>query len=129
VWQYVVPHFTNFLANLELSTEDRNNAEGKAQRVARSLFARYYPEHKIFDPRCYVEVGSYGKGTACSVSTDLDMLFILPNDLYSRINGLSGNKQSQLLQQVKGPFIRDLSTDERPCRGTNHRAALRDLSC
>ena len=33
--------------------------------------------------------------------TDLDMLFILPNEVYWRIEGLSGNKQSQLLQEVK----------------------------
>src|ERR1019366_4843688 len=97
MWNYVIPHFERFLKELELSVDDRKDADGKAERVARSLFAKYYPNRLIFDPSCYMKVGSYGKDTACAADTDLDMLFILPNEVYWRIEGLSGNKQSQLL--------------------------------
>jgi hypothetical protein len=101
VWNLVTPHFERFLKELELSGDDRKDADSKAERIARALFSKYYPNRPLFDPSCYVKVGSYGKNTACAADTDLDMLFILPSEVYWRIDGLSGNKQSQLLQEVK----------------------------
>src|SRR5436190_1914057 len=104
MWQYVIPHFERFLAELELSPADHRDAQSKAQRVARSLFADYYPGQD-FDPRCYAIVGSYGKGTAAKPRTDVDMIFVIPAGDFSRINALSGNKQSQLLQGVKESLL------------------------
>lgn len=101
MWIYVIPHFSAFLRELSLSEDDRKDADGKAERIARSLFAYYYPAATPFDPTCYAKVGSYGKGTACSACTDLDMLFVLPWSEYTRIMALQGNKQSQLLREVK----------------------------
>ena len=100
MWNYVIPHFEQFLTDLQLENEDRKDADGKAERVAKSLFAKYHPG-QIFTPDCYVKVGSVGKETATKPRTDLDMLFVLPWDNYTRIEGLTGNKQSQLLQEVK----------------------------
>ena len=104
LWKYVIPHFEQFLGELELRTPERLNAEGKADRIARSLFAKYYPD-QTFNPSSYVKVGSYGKGTATRPPTDLDMLFILPWDLYTRVEALTGNKQSQLLQEVRRTLL------------------------
>ena len=56
-------------------------------------------------PSSYVKVGSYGKGTATRPRTDLDMLFVLPWDVYTRIEALTGNKQSQLLQEVRRTLL------------------------
>jgi hypothetical protein len=100
LWIHVIPHFEQFLGELELKDKERLDAEGKAERIAKSLFAKYYP-NQAFDPLCYVKVGSYGKGTATRPRTDLDMLFVLPWDVYTRIEGLTGNKQSQLLQEIR----------------------------
>lgn len=105
MWNYVIPHFNTFLNELELSADDRKDADGKAERVARSLFAKYYPNRLMFDPNCYMKVGSYGKNTACASDTDLDLLFILPNEVYWRIDKLTGNKQSALLQEVKNSLL------------------------
>ena len=105
MWIHVIPHFNNFLAALELSADDRKDADGKAERIARSLFAKYYPNQLVFDPVCYMKVGSYGKDCGSSNHSDLDMLFILPWDVYTRINAVSGNGQSQLLQELKAPLL------------------------
>ena len=78
MWNHVIPHFEQFLGELQLKPEDRKYADGKAERVAKSLFAKYYPSQQFFDPNCYVKVGSYGKGTAIRPRSDLDLLFILP---------------------------------------------------
>lgn len=46
-------------------------------------------------------VGSYGRGTAIDTS-DVDMLVILPQNVYEQHDSLKGNGQSRLLQAVKG---------------------------
>ena len=100
MWNYVIPHFNQFLGELELPVEDRTDGESKANRVARSLFADYYPG-QAFDSSCYALVGSYGKGTAAKPRTDIDLIFVLPYQEFTRFDALTGNKQSQLLQDVK----------------------------
>lgn len=104
MWDHVVRHFEDFLNEIELSFPERFDAEGKAERVAKSLFAKYYPFY-TFDSRYYKIVGSYAKGTAARPRTDIDMIFILPSAVFTRINVLTGNKQSQLLQEVKNGLL------------------------
>ena len=77
LFNYIASHFGTFLKELELSPKEREDAEGKADRIARSLFAAYYPELD-FTPVCYAIVGSYGKGCAGRPRTDIDMIFLLP---------------------------------------------------
>lgn len=104
MWHYVIPHFTSFLKELQLSDDDRANANGKAERIAKSLFSKYYP-NQTFSSASYLIVGSYGRGTASRPCTDLDLLFILPNGEWDRIARLTGNRQSQLLREVKEALI------------------------
>jgi hypothetical protein len=103
LWDYVIPHFNQFLKELELTSEERADADSKTERVARCLWDKYYVGE--FSPTCYVKVGSFGKGTATRPPSDLDMLFLLPAHEYQRIQSLAGNKQSQLLQQVKRTLL------------------------
>jgi UTP:GlnB (protein PII) uridylyltransferase len=98
LWTYVIPHFNQFLGGLQLSPTERTDAESKAERVARSLCKKYYPGD--LNPNTYVIVGGHGKRTAVAPHSDLDMLFLLPVEVYTRINGLIGNVQSSLLQEV-----------------------------
>ena len=45
-------------------------------------------------------VGSYGRGSAIHVS-DIDMLYILPENYYLKFDGYAGNGQSAMLQVVR----------------------------
>jgi len=115
LWIHVTPHFRDFLQELELTPEERADADGKAERIARCLWDRCYPGAE-FNFNCFAKVGSYGKGTASRPPSDLDMLFVLPPYVYGRVEALAGNKQSKLLQAVKraleGTFPRtDLRAD------------------
>lgn len=115
MYSFVSSHFDKFLKDLELDATDRRVAEGRAERIAKSLFAKYWP-NQVFDPACYIIVGSYGKGLATKPRSDLDILFVLPAEVYFRVETRFGNKQSALLQEVKqtlcGTFpITDLSAD------------------
>jgi hypothetical protein len=114
VWTYVIPHFTAFLSNLELTLSQREDALTKVESVGKCLHARYYDGP--YDPRRVVVVGSYGKGTAVRPPSDIDMLYLLPVSEYHRVNQLSWNGQSQLLQEVKRALVdsfprTDLSAD------------------
>ncbi len=104
LWAHVIRHFEQFLGELELKVPERQDAEGKAERIARSLFAKYYP-NQAFNPSMSVKVGSYGKGTASRPHSDLDILFVLPREVYERVETLTGNKQSQLLQEVRRTLL------------------------
>lgn len=115
MWIHVTRHFEQFLGELELKDAQRRDAEGKAERVAKSLYGKYYPD-QTFDPSSCLIVGSYGKGTATRPPTDLDLLFILPWEVYTWVEALTGNKQSQLLQEVRRTLLvtfpnTDLSAD------------------
>jgi len=99
VWAYVIPHFTTFLSNLELTQSQRDDAMTKVNSVGRCLHAKYY--QGAYDSANVVVVGSYGKGTAVRPPSDIDILYLLPVSEYHRINQVFGNGQSQLLQEVK----------------------------
>lgn len=114
MWAYVIPHFTAFLSNLELTQNQRDDALTKVESVARCLHAKYYQGD--YNSNNAVVVGSHGKGTAIRPPSDVDMLYLLPVSEYYRINQVNGNGQSQLLQEVKrtlaSTFPRtDLSAD------------------
>lgn len=55
-------------------------------------------------------VGSYGRNTAKDGFSDLDMIFQLPYDVYTKYNNYTGNGQSALLQAVKKSIERTYST-------------------
>ena len=113
MWVHVIPHFEKFLAELELTEDQRAGAFGKANRVAQSLAAKYYP-NQTFNPSVFTIGGSLGKNTGISTS-DVDLIFYLPRHEFARIDGLSGNKQSKLLQEVKLPL--DLKYPRTDVRG------------
>ena len=49
-------------------------------------------------------VGSYGRGTTIN-SSDLDVLFELPQNEYNRYDLVKGNGQSRLLQAVRNAIL------------------------
>jgi hypothetical protein len=46
-------------------------------------------------------VGSYGRNTAVSSLSDIDLVYVLPYETYAQHNGYAGNKPSALLQAVR----------------------------
>ena len=47
-------------------------------------------------------VGSWGKKTRVRPPRDIDLIFVLPVEIYHKYQGYIGNRQSALLQEVKG---------------------------
>lgn len=99
MWNYVIPHFSNFLENINLTDLQHDDALTKANSIGKCLFSNYYEGE--YNPIYTWIVGSYGKRTAIRPTTDVDLLFFLPIDKFNQYNNYIWNGQSALLQEVK----------------------------
>ena len=69
------------------------------KRITKRLNIEYYNSESETDHSIYV--GSYGRNTAINSTSDFDILFQLPFDVYKRFSQYASNGQSALLQDVK----------------------------
>jgi hypothetical protein len=112
VWKGVTRRFMRFLENIALTEAQEADGSTKQAGVRSCLNAHYYGTASTTDNSMLV--GSWGKRTRIRPPRDVDVLFRLPNEVYLRFSGYSGNKQSALLQEVKGVLQKTYSdTDMR----------------
>lgn len=71
-----------------------------AGEIAKKLNNHYYDIAGDTDSHMYI-VGSVGRCTAIAGSSDLDLLFDLPDETYKKYDNYDSNGQSALLQDVK----------------------------
>lgn len=105
-------HFKKLLKKLRLKDPQKKDAKTKVKSVCETLHAKYYPNH-TYDGRTKFLVGSYGKHTNIRPPKDIDVIFKMPDDAFQRFDSLSGNKQSQLLQEVRVALKDKFSTTEK----------------
>lgn len=89
--------FKDFSNNLTVLNQE--NIESRFGTITKRLNTDFHNIESNTENGIYI--GSYGRDTAISGISDLDLLFVLPDELYSKYNNREGNKQSQLLQDVK----------------------------
>lgn len=82
-----------------------------AGEIAKKLNKQYYDLESDSESHLYI-VGSVGRKTAIKDSSDLDIIFDLPREVYDIFDGYSGNGQSALLQDVKGVIAERYSKTE-----------------
>jgi hypothetical protein len=99
MWNYVIRRFSSFLSNIALTPEQEQDGKTKAESVHDCLRAHYYG-----DPRLSVGmyVGSWLKNTKIRPPRDVDIYFYLPKSVYARFAQRTDNRQSAILQEVKG---------------------------
>lgn len=90
--------FKTFCENIELDNEEEFVTS--AGEIAKKLNKSYYDLDGDTESHLYI-VGSVERGTAIKGSSDLDILFNLPQETYRRFDGYVSNGQSALLQEVK----------------------------
>lgn len=100
MWVGVTKRFRTFHSNMFPSDNQIADANQKECNVRKCLHRAYYGQRT--DTPAGLVVGSWGKNTAIAPPSDIDVFFELPTQEFERINNLSGNKQSRLLQEVKG---------------------------
>jgi len=104
----VSSRFEAFISNIQLTQAQLEDAQTKHTGVRKTLHQAYYTTP--FDGSTSLLVGSYGKNTEIRPPNDIDIMFVLPPAEYNRYNNLLGNKQSQLLQDVKQILLKTYST-------------------
>lgn len=93
---------------IDLETEKKNRFLKRINSINSLLSEKYYKNN---DNNTII-VGSFGRGTATSGCSDYDIIFQMPDDIYTRINGNSSNGQSNLLQEIKNQLYKTYSRTE-----------------
>lgn len=104
----VTKRFETFLSNITLTQAQLDAGAAHRDSVVEKLNAHYWGVNNKTSNSIFV--GSWGKQTRIRPPRDVDVLFKLPWSVYSRFEGRTGNKQSQLLQEVKGVLGTKFST-------------------
>ncbi len=91
--------FDKFLANVNLTSNQIQDARTKYRSIIAKLHSHYYGTD--FDDSTAILIGSYGKGKPVRPPRDVDILFLMPYAEFSRYDSYAGNGQSQLLQDIK----------------------------
>lgn len=95
--------FSKFLENLTLTDDQKSNGRSRREAVIRVLNRKYYNSESGTSNSQFV--GSWAKLTRIRPPRDVDVIFSLPYSVYSRFEQRTGNKQSQLLQEVKSALV------------------------
>jgi len=98
-WYYVRPRFKKLLENLKITEDQAKDGWTKHNGIVSCLNRAYW---KCGDETAHrMLIGSWGKSTRVRPPRDIDILFVLPIEVYWRFQQRTGNRQSQLLQEVK----------------------------
>ncbi len=112
MWIGVRQRFSQFNTNALLTANQLDDGRTKLAGIRSCLNRHYWPEADA--QANTLLVGSWGKQTQVRPPYDLDLLFVLPVAVYHRLEQTTGNKQSALLQEVKGVLAETYSqTDMR----------------
>lgn len=89
--------FAEFCSNLQISNSEVISLRYRA--ITRRLNSDFWDSSSETTHSLYV--GSYGRNTAIEGTSDVDMVFQLPYDVYKQYDQYFGNGQSALLQAVR----------------------------
>ena len=89
--------FQAFFDSIKLDSLDEY--QDTIDSIDQKLCSAYYEQDDTSDHG--IVVGSVGRGTAVSGTSDLDMLFVLPPSMFRKFDSYDSNGQSALLQEVR----------------------------
>ena len=95
----VAEKFSTFCSNLAISPDKRSTISSRYKAITKRLNKDFWD--KDSDTMFSRYVGSYGRGTAIHTFSDVDMVFVLPNTVYTQYSQYIYNGPSQLLQAVR----------------------------
>lgn len=98
-WRFVRQRFTACLENLKITVDQAADGKTKLEGVVACLNRAYW---NVSDGTAHcVLLGSWAKHTRTRPPRDVDLMFILPIEVYHRFLARQGNTQSQLLQELR----------------------------
>lgn len=109
-WRYVERRFQAFVANLAI-TDSQFQDGWRQQAGVRSTLNRWYYGRSDDEANSFL-TGSWGKQLRVRPPRDIDVMFCLPWDVYFRFEGRTGNRQSQLLQEIRTVLLQTYPQSE-----------------
>ncbi|SFI80585.1 SMODS domain-containing nucleotidyltransferase [Methylobacterium brachiatum] len=103
MWVAVRQRFRAFHEDLNLTRDQVEDGIGKAIRVTQALERAY--NGRVADQPPLRIVGSWGKGTQVRPSADIDIMVEFTPAVLARFEARVGNRQSQLLQEVRASLL------------------------
>lgn len=94
----------------QLVVRDRDSIASRYGRITKRLNLEYWGSDSDTYHSFYT--GSYGRGTATGLTSDVDMLFRLPYQVYERFDAYTTNGQAALLQEVRASIKKTYSVTE-----------------
>lgn len=91
--------FQDFCGGLVLPQVLRSSISSRTGRIVGRLNSDF--RNLLSDTAYRFYGGSYGRSTAVSGFSDIDLICVLPLETYAQYNAYSGNKQSSFLQAVR----------------------------
>ncbi len=102
--------FKTFCEGLTIPTEDRQTISKRCKAITLRLNKDFWGSESEVDHSFYT--GSYGRGTATRGCSDIDLLMVLPVELYEKYKAYTSNGPSALLQAVKKSIATTYSTTD-----------------
>jgi hypothetical protein len=93
--------FNEFLENLEI--QNKNDISIKCRAITKRLNRTFYGIES--ETNNTLKVGSYGRKTAINGVSDLDLIFVMSDELFRKYNSYESNGQSALLQDIKNAIL------------------------
>jgi hypothetical protein len=109
-WAHVIDRFKGFQANLALTDRQRQDGITKFKGLV-SCLNLAYRGHNSQTENAFL-IGSWAKDTCIRPPRDVDLYYVLPNEVYARYERYApgANKQSALLQEVKAKLLASYTT-------------------
>ena len=105
LWGYLVCRFEQLIANLAITDKQLQDGLTGQAGVRSTLNLHYWAVNsETANSRL---IGSWDKQLRVRPPRDVDVLFTLPWEVYYRFEQRTGNKQSQLLQEVRAVLAED----------------------
>ena len=98
-WIHVVRRFDRLIEAININDDEVSDGMKKLGRVVGSLNRCYYDLSS--ETANMLVLGSWAKQTRVRPFSDIDLLFIMPYEVYQRFENRIGNRQSQMLQEVR----------------------------
>ena len=95
----VGPRFSGFVHRLGITEQQAADGQRKQEGVRAALNRWYYGQGDAMQNSLLI--GSWAKTLRVAPPRDIDVLFCMPLDVFHRYEARAGNRQSQLLQEVR----------------------------
>ena len=105
--------FEDFIDSIQVDNQEDIDAKFKA--ITKRLNMSFWDSNS--ESEHSYKVGSLGRQTAIKGVSDMDMLFVLPDEVYKQYNNYQGNGQSALLQTVKAEIKKRYTHESTIVRG------------